>query len=26
LLHGVLKEVAAHHEMTVEALVRKLEL
>lgn len=26
LLHGVLKEVAAHHEMTVEALVRELEL
>jgi predicted RNA binding protein YcfA (HicA-like mRNA interferase family) len=26
LLHGVLKEVAAHHEMAVEVLVRELEL
>lgn len=26
LLHGVLKEVAEHHSLTVEALVRELEL
>jgi predicted RNA binding protein YcfA (HicA-like mRNA interferase family) len=26
LLHGVLKEVAEHHSLTVEALVRELKL
>lgn len=26
LLHGVLKEVAEHHGLTVEELVRKLEI
>jgi predicted RNA binding protein YcfA (HicA-like mRNA interferase family) len=26
LLHGVLKEVAQHHSLTVEALVRELQL
>ena len=26
LLHGVLKEVAEHHGLTVEALVRELEI
>ncbi len=26
LLHGVLKEIAEHHQLTVEALIRELEI